>query len=100
MVDYLVVCLAMVSGCSLFLSLIAVSLLVKVFMCVRTVAMIVSEVRPLASTESNAMTKGTNTYGGESFRLPHLRSDDFWGALACDARAVVALCFGWLASRC
>ena len=98
MVDYLVVCVAMVSGCSLFLSLIAVSLLVKVFMCVRTVASIASEVRPLASTESSAMTKGTNTSGGDC--PPHLRSDDFWVALACDTRAVVALCLGWLASRC
>ena len=100
MVDYLVVCVAMVSGCCLFLSLIAVSLLVKLFMCVRTVAMMVSDVRPLASTESSVMRRGTKTSGGDSDSPPHFRSDDFWLALGTDARAVVALCLGWLASRC
>ena len=101
MVDYLVVCVAMVSGCCFFLSLIAVSLLVKLLMCCRTVASMVSDVRPFASTDNSAITKGTNTSGGDSRRLPHLRPEDvLWGALACDARAVVALCLGWWASSC
>ena len=100
MVDYLVLCVAMLSGCCVFLCLIAVSLLVKLLTCCRTVASIVSEVRPFASTDSSAITKGTNTSGGDSLRPPHLRSEDVPGALACDARAVVALCLGWLASRC
>ena len=100
MVDYLVLCVAMLSGCCVLLCLIAVSLLMKLRDCCRAVASIVSEVRPFANTDSSAITKGTNISGDDSRRLPHLRSDDVWAALACDARAVVALCLGWLASRC
>ena len=89
----------MVSGCCFLLSLIAVSLLVKLLLCVRTVASIDSEVRPLASTESKAMTKGTNTSGGDGDLRP-TGGEELWGALGTDARAVVALCLGWWASRC
>ena len=89
----------MLSGCSLLLSLILIILLVTVVRCVRNVCSIVSEVLPLASTLSNAIASGTHTSGGDDLPPPRPAGDDLWTALGTDARAVVAVGLGWLASR-
>ena len=92
---------AMLSGCCFLLSLIVMSLLVTVVRCVRSVLSIVSEVRPLARTLNKAITSGTQTSGGDDLVLPPRPvGAELWAALGADARAVVAVGLGWLASRC
>ena len=95
--DSLVLPVAIVSGCMALLSLMVMILLVTVLRCVRNVLRMVSEVLPLASTLSNAITSGTHTSGGDD---PRPVGAELWAALGADARAVVAVGLGWLASRC
>ena len=90
---------ATLSGCILLLSFMLMSLLVMVLRCVGTVVNIVSDVRPLASTLNKAITSGAQTSGCDGALRP-TGGDELWWALGADARAVVALCLGWLASRC
>ena len=91
---------AIVSGCTTLLCLIVMILLVMVVRCVRNVLRMVSEVLPLASTLSNAITSGTHTSGGDDPVAPRPVGAELWAALGVDARAVVAVGLGWLASRC
>ena len=92
---------AIVSGCTALLSLMVVILLVIVVRCVRNVLRMVSDVLPLASTLSNAITSGTQTSGGDDLvPAPRPVGAELWAALGADARAVVAVGLGWLACRC
>ena len=93
--------IAILSGCPVLLSLSLTILLVTVVRCVRSVVSMVSDVRPLASTLSNAIRSGTHTSGGEDRRPAAVAGvDELMCALGADAWAVVAVCLGWLASRC
>ena len=92
---------AMLSEFCLVLSLMVTSLWVTVARCVRNVLSSVSEVRPLTRTLSNAITSGTQTSGGDDLvPPPRPLGRELWAALGADARAVVAVGLGWLASRC
>ena len=91
---------AIVSGCTALLSLMVMILLVTVVRFVRSVLRMVSEVLPLASTLSNAITSGTQTSGGDDLVAPRPVGAELWAALGADARALVAVGLGWLASRC
>ena len=99
--DYLFWPVAMLSGCIALLSLMVMILLVTVVRCVRSVLRMVSDVLPLANTLSSAITSGTQTSGGDDLvPPPRPAGDELWTALGVDARAVVAVGLGWLASRC
>ena len=91
---------AIVSGCTALLCLMVTILLVMVVRCVRSVLSMLSDVLPLARTLSNAITSGTHTSGGDDLVAPRPMGDELWAALGADARAVVAVGLGWLASRC
>ena len=99
--DSLVLPVAIVSGCTALLSLMVMILLVTVLRCVRNVLRMVSDVLPLASTLSSAITSGTQSLGGDDLvPAPRPVGAELWTALGADARTVVAIGLGWLASRC
>ena len=98
--DSLVLPVAIVSGCTAVLCLIVMILLVTVLRCVRSVVKMVSDVLPLANTLSSAITSGTQTSGGDDLVPPRAVGAELWAALGVDARAVLAVGLGWLASRC